>query len=128
MLWPSSATITSPTSRPASAAGLSGATSVTTAPAGGADAELVELVARQIADGFGRHAEEGGLRRHFSATLPQLVDQRLDVVDGDGEADVLGVGGDRGVDPDHLTGGVEQRATRVAGVDGGVGLDEARAA
>src|SRR5205814_2030123 len=56
--------------------------------------------------------------------LAQLVDHRLGVVDGDGEADVLGVAAGRRVDADDLPGAVDQRATGVARVDGGVGLDE----
>ena len=48
----------------------------------------------------------------------------LDRVDGDGEADVLGAGDDGGVDADDLAAGVDQRPAGVAGVDGGVGLDE----
>ena len=50
--------------------------------------------------------------------------QRLDGVDGDGEADALAVGDDRGVDADHGAVGGDERPTRVAGVDGGIGLDE----
>ena len=47
-----------------------------------------------------------------------------DGVDLDGEAEVLGVGDAGGVDADHLAGGVEERAARVAVVDGRVGLHQ----
>ena len=45
-------------------------------------------------------------------------------VDRDGEADALAGARDGGVDADDRPGRVEQRATTVAGVDGGVGLDQ----
>src|SRR5438874_11923766 len=53
---------------------------------------------------------------------PQPFDHALGVVDGDGEADALS--GGRGVDADHLTGTVDQRAPGVPRVDGGVVLDQ----
>ncbi len=43
----------------------------------------------------------------------------------DGEADALPDGHDGGVDADHPPVQVEERTARVAGIDGGVGLDEA---
>ena len=43
---------------------------------------------------------------------------------GDGEADAAGVGQHGGIDPDHSALDVEERAAGVAGVDGGVGLDD----
>ena len=51
----------------------------------------------------------------------------LAAVDADREADVLRLRrvGDRGVDPDDLAVGVHERTTRVARVDGGVGLQHA---
>ena len=57
-----------------------------------------------------------------------LGDDGLGEVDGDGEADALCGAGLGGVDADDLAVAVEQRAAGVAGVDGGVGLDEVRAA
>ena len=48
----------------------------------------------------------------------------FDGVDRDGEADVLGVADDRGVDADDGAVGGDERPAGVAGVDGGVGLDE----
>src|SRR5205085_4103098 len=64
-------------------------------------------------------------RRRAPAGL-QPVGDGPGLVDGNGEADVLGpVGGDGGVDADDLTGRVDQRPAGVAGVDGGVGLDHA---
>ena len=68
---------------------------------------------------------EAEVRAVDVAVLDQLRDDVADAVDRDGEADA-GVaaagGGDLRVDADHAAGGVEQRAARVAGVDGGVGL------
>ena len=48
-------------------------------------------------------------------------------VGGDGEADALRAAGarkDRGVDADELAAMIDQRAAGIAGIDGGVGLDE----
>ena len=56
----------------------------------------------------------------------QLGDHRLGQARGDGEAKADAAAGrreDRGVDADDLAVHVEQRAARVAAVDGGVGLD-----
>ena len=52
--------------------------------------------------------------------------EREDGVDGQGEADVRGVGELGRVDADDLAPRVEQRPAGVAGVDGRVGLDEVR--
>src|SRR5205823_12449118 len=54
----------------------------------------------------------------------QVLHHALRPVDGDGEADALRLPVDGGVDADQLALDVEQRATRVPGVDRGVGLDE----
>ena len=51
-------------------------------------------------------------------------DQVRRVVDRDREAQALGAGRDGGVDADDGAARVEQRAAAVAGVDGGVGLDQ----
>ena len=65
---------------------------------------------------------------HGVLGLEVRVSDPADGVDRDREADAA-VGArlarDLGVDPDHLAGGVEQRAARVAGVDRRVGLDDA---
>jgi hypothetical protein len=61
--------------------------------------------------------------------LPAVLELRGDIrrsLDRDGEADTLVAAAlalDLGVDPDHLAGTVDQRAARVPGVDGSVGLD-----
>ena len=70
------------------------------------------------------HAQKGP--RHL-ARLDQLPAHDHEHVDGDGEADALvaaGVAGDGRVDADDLAVEVDQRAAAVAGVDGGVGLQE----
>jgi hypothetical protein len=48
----------------------------------------------------------------------------LGQIGGNGEADVLRVGDDGGIDADHLAAPVQERATRIARVDGRVRLDE----
>ena len=48
-------------------------------------------------------------------------------VDGNSETDALvsaGVGGDGGIDSDNFTVEIYQRSATVAGIDGGIGLDE----
>ena len=68
--------------------------------------------------------------RKARVTLPVSINCRADDhehVDGDGEADPLvaaGVAGDGRVDADDLAAEVDQRAAAVAGIDGGVGLQE----
>src|SRR5678809_1453213 len=79
---------------------------------------LAELRARQL-DAQGRTAQ--------LAVLDQFGNDPLDGVYGDGETDAsIGAGGavDRGVDADQAPAGIEQRTTRVTGVDGSVGLDD----
>ena len=81
----------------------------------------------------GRHRAGDGLRvdadlpaSHTSSAPDLIVDVAHDVARGS-EADAFvpaGLGDDGGVDPDHATTGVDQRATAVARVDGGVGLDD----
>src|SRR5690606_32342996 len=64
--------------------------------------------------------------RHFALFAQLLVDD-LCLVGGDGEADALetaGAAGDGRVDADDLPADVDQRPAGVAGVDGGVDLDE----
>ena len=71
----------------------------------------------------------GGHGRRVGATVGlHLVEQRGEVLHRDGEADTVVAarhGGDRGVDADDPGVGVGERAARVAGVDRGVGLDQA---
>ena len=56
--------------------------------------------------------------------LHQLRQNVLGDVDRNGEADALGRHDDRRVDADHLAAAVDQRAAAVAGVEGGVGLND----
>ena len=58
------------------------------------------------------------------ALFLQLRDHHLGHVAGDGEADALAAGHDGGIDAHHFALEVEQGAAAVAGVDGGVGLEE----
>src|SRR5215472_8340938 len=56
----------------------------------------------------------------------ELLDYAAGQIDRDGEADAVvgaGAGVDEGVDSDHLTVGIEQRPTRVARVNRGIGLN-----
>src|SRR5581483_11296071 len=114
---PSILVMTSPWANPACSAPEPGVTLATTAPL---------VVSRPSWRWIGREAHrrdaEEGLRRRLAGL--QLVDDRHGLVDGQGEADVLGVAGHGGVDPDDLALGVEQRAAGVARVDGGVGLED----
>ncbi len=54
------------------------------------------------------------------AVVDQIVDNRLRLVDRDGETDAFksGINNFGGVDTDHLSILVDQRAAGVAGVDG----------
>ena len=63
---------------------------------------------------------------HF-AGLDKLPRDEHEHVRGDGEADsfvVARIAGDAGVDADHFALQVDQRPAAVAGIDGGVGLQE----
>ncbi len=65
--------------------------------------------------------------RHLVAGADEVVVDRDDGVGGHGESDALIAGRlreDGGVDADDFAVHVEQRAAGVAGIDGGVGLDE----
>src|SRR5208283_5119117 len=73
--------------------------------------------------------EPGGapVRAHLERVLHMPEDEAR-IVDGYGEADADAAGVaagrvERRVDADHLAPAVEQRATGVAGIDGGIGLD-----
>ena len=71
------------------------------------------------------HAEERLVGGDLALARLQVVDDRPGDVDGDREAEVLGIGDDGRVHPHDLTGRVDERPAGVAGVDGGVGLDQA---
>ena len=107
---PSTDVITSPAWMPAAAAAEPASTPVTTAPPS------------PTCSTGARDTPSSACVRHLASA--QLVDHRLRRIDGDGEADVLGLPGDRGVDADDVALEVEQRAAGVARVDRGVGLQE----
>ncbi len=69
----------------------------------------------------GDHAVPGGGQ---PPRAQQLGRDPLDLVDRQGEADPLRPGAHRHVDPDQLPFDVDQRPTRIPGVDAGVGLDQ----
>ncbi len=105
---PSTPAITSPVSIPAASAAEPGVTEVTTRA-------VVVL---------GGHAQEGepGL-----SVVDELTHDRADGRRGDRESERVGVARRRdagGIDPDHLAGGVDERAARVSGGDGGIRLDQ----
>ena len=90
-------------------------------PLGSLSAEALGELGRQRLDG---HAEPAA--RHLALGRQLRVDP-LGHVDGDGEADAdiaAGAREDRAVDADDLARHVDERAARVARVDGGVGLEE----
>ena len=61
-----------------------------------------------------------------AAERDQIIEHRFGGVDGDGEADagaLSDAGGDHCINADDFTVPIEKRASGVAGVDGGVGLD-----
>ena len=75
-------------------------------------------------DSLDRHAEPAALH---VARRRELGDNALGQRDRDGEADTDGAAGlaEHGrVDPDRLAARIDERAAAVAGIDGGVGLDE----
>ena len=77
----------------------------------------------------GSEAEDRDAERAAAhlAELDQLLHHVLDHVRGNGEANAhvaAGLRQDRGVDADQLAAQVDQRAARVARVDGRIGLDE----
>src|SRR5262249_49753940 len=66
-------------------------------------------------------------RARHGAVILKLVHDLTNHVDGNGESYSLiaaGLGKDGGIDTDQLTLDVDQRASRVSGIDGGVGLNE----
>jgi len=58
-----------------------------------------------------------------AAALQEAASDEFCGVDADGEAEALGAHDGGGVDADHAAVGRNQRAARIAGVEGGVGLD-----
>src|SRR3954468_25081024 len=86
----------------------------------------VEVVERAV-DPERRHAEEAAVDAAVALELRQEPARGVDR-HGEADADVAGAaaaGLDLRVDPDHATRRVEQRATGVARIDRGVGLDDA---
>src|ERR1700741_2641709 len=65
---------------------------------------------------------------HHFPVLQNLIHHMLGHVDGNGEADTLitarASGKNRGVDSDQLATNIQQCASGVPGIDGGVGLNE----
>ena len=120
---PSTATTTSPGSRPARSAGLSRRSSTTTTPplASPPCPTRVSVVATSAMRVM--PTQPRTTRPWASELLHDLARQ----LGGHREADALvaaRLGVDGGVDADELAARVDQGAAGVAGVDGGVGLDE----
>ena len=119
---PSMAMIRSLVLSPARAAGLAGVTLATSAPAGRLRPRLSAIsgvTACSLAP------EPRPLDRGAAAL--RRGDHHLHHVGGNGEADALRAARareDRGVDADEPPAEIDQRAARIAGIDGGVGLDE----
>ena len=72
--------------------------------------------------------DEPGLRLPLMVVLAfggvQLRDDPVRGIDRDREAQRLRARNDRGIDADHLRGGVHQRSSRIAWIEGRVGLDQ----
>ena len=93
------------------------------------DDEVIFAVAvRGIIDGFGiDHAEFQAVVSHLSDGLTNhSLGDLGDDVDGNREGDILRLLAHSGVQSDHLAVDVDQRAARIAGIDRGVRLDNAR--
>jgi len=60
------------------------------------------------------------------APLTPLNLSPTSLIDRNGKADVFCAGSDGGIDADYLAAQVEQRAAGVAGINGGIGLNDAR--
>ena len=116
------AMIRSPVLRPARAAGLAGVTLATSAPDGRLSPRLSAIsgvTACSFAPSHGRLTTEPPL-------LAEATDH-LDHVGRNREADALRAARareDRGVDADQAPAEIDQRAAGIAGIDGGIGLDE----
>src|SRR5260370_1098360 len=82
------------------------------------------LIGQIRPDGNGSHAESG---KASMAQVNQIVKHRFRRVDGNGKADagalLRSAGQDHGVDADDLPPRVQERATRVAGIDSGIRLN-----
>src|SRR6516225_10462713 len=118
---PSSSTMISPRSRPLFCAGLLGLTSLTRAPSGSFTPNALAMAGVTSCGMTPRYARVTfPFFRISSITVRQVHRNR--------EADALitfrSVGDNGGIDPYQFTAVVDQRPTRVAGVDGRVGLNE----
>ena len=131
--WPPSEVISSPAVRPALAAGEPemAPPSVTPLPVVDPNPEPPnpEFAGLdrdpQEAGGADVHVGRGGARLDLLGDGHRLVDRdRVGLLARGGLALELEARGGRGVDPDHLAVGVDQRAARVARLDGRVGLDQ----
>src|SRR2546422_936897 len=139
--------MTSPRWTPASDAGAPSSTRTTTTPSVELEQGVAGLETRLGGRAVRDHlVDEHALRVLGAERAGQLGAERLDRdaepaarhaalvaklgvdlaghVRGDREADAGAPGDDRGVDPDHLTLHVHERTAGVAGIDGGVGLQE----
>ena len=61
---------------------------------------------------------------HHTTVVLDLLKQRTCKADGDCESDAVSLGVNRCVDPNNSAVEVEERSSRVAGIDGSVSLDE----
>src|SRR6266850_2986044 len=83
----------------------------------------VQRLAQPATNGQGLHAE---VRAVDTAVGNQIVGDAFRSVDGDGEADAGSGSAERvdgGIDADHFTVRVDERAAGIAAIDGRVGLD-----
>src|SRR6185437_8097739 len=82
------------------------------------------LISQLWPDGQRAHTQRRITRM---AEMNQIIQNRLCGVNWDGEADACALlrasGQDHGVDPDYLTVRIQEGASGVAGIDGGIGLD-----
>ena len=118
---PSNSTMTSPSLSRRVSAGPSVTTSATSAPLASVEPERLRDLGRDLLD---HHAEPAARDLPLSVSCGTISFARFDR-DGEADADVAaGAAEDRGVDADDLAAQVQQRATRVARIDGGVGLNE----
>src|SRR5690606_38458677 len=86
-----------------------------------AQADGLGYIGRHLAD---LHTDAS---TRYLAMLFELLDDPHAFVDGDGQGDTHetpALRNDLGVDPDHFSGKVDERTTRVARVDGNIGLNE----
>ncbi len=112
---------TSPFLSPAWLAGESGVTWLTIAPVASGRLKKLRVLGRHVV-----HAD-AEIAVVDAAGLDDLVGGGLDDLRGNGEAragEGAAAGDDEGVDADQFAMRIHQRSAGVAGVDGGVGLDE----